>query len=284
MRKNKKFIAATMAAVMMVTPFSSWDLKAFAAQSENQSSELTKENTKEMEEDATSYITEGMIDTKNYDYLTLNEEMEEEEMLYEREEVEVLEELLGNSSSETVLEDVGTEFPSSVDWSTSEYFPEVGNQGSSGSCWHYGTIYASMTFSNNKERGIPASESNTINPIFGYNYAQRTKTIQIDLANQIGYPSIEVLPIDTKQLTSLFPTKEVWESALLNRGGEMISVNNFGEEDEVVTGPKDTSLNSIKQILNDGKVIAVGSYSYNWNKSVVPLANLRVKWPLTVVI
>lgn len=265
MIKKKKIIAAAMAAIMMGTPLFNWDFRVFAAQLQNQNN-VSKKDV--VEQEITYNIKEGMIDTKNYDYLALNEEMEES--LYAQEEE--LSEIFPSESleePEPLLENADDDLPSSVDWSTSEYFPKVGDQGSSGSCWHYGTVYACVAFANNKERGIVSADSNTLNPIFGYNYAQKTSTTQPYLLREIGYPNTGVLPIDTKNMASLFPIKEVWENALLNRGGDLITVDNFGEEDAVITGPKDASLNTMKQTLNSGKLIAFGSYSSNWNKSVV---------------
>ena len=160
--------------------------------------------------------------------------------------------------------------PDSIDLSQSEYFPEVGDQGSTGSCWHFGTIYACLTYTNNKARGIKTTPENTLSPLFGYNYASGTKNASLeDLIMQIGYPTVGILPIDTKNTISLYPRAEVWESAQRNRSGKYISYNVFGDEDNIVTGPDDASLYILKKTLSEGNLAAISSYSYNWNLSEV---------------
>lgn len=167
-------------------------------------------------------------------------------------------------------EELCKELPDSIDLSQSEYFPEVGDQGSTGSCWHFGTIYACLTYTNNKARGIKTTPENTLSPLFGYNYASGTKNASLeDLIMQIGYPTVGILPIDTKNTISLYPRAEVWESAQRNRSGKYISYNVFGDEDNIVTGPDDASLYILKKTLSEGNLAAISSYSYNWNLSEV---------------
>ena len=212
-------------------------------------------------------LTEGMIDTKEFDYLALNESIEKEANNQQLDTIGLFEadKVLNTSDTEEKAN-----LPSSIDISESEYFPEVGDQGSSGSCWHYGTSYACLTYANNKARGIKTTPENTINPMFCYNYAAGTKNSSLEgLLMQIGYPSVGVLPIDTKNTVSLYPIKEVWESAVRNRGGQYISYKCFGDEDEVVTSPDDSSIYMLKKNLSEGKPAALGSLAYNWNFSVV---------------
>ena len=174
------------------------------------------------------------------------------------------------SNSSKGAEELCKELPDSIDLSKSEYFPEVGDQGSTGSCWHFGTIYACLTYANNKARDIKTTPENTLSPLFGYNYAAGTKNASLeDLIMHIGYPTVGILPIDTKNTISLYPRAEVWESAQRNRSGKYISYNVFGDEDNIVTGPDDASLYILKKTLSEGNPAAISSYSYNWNLSEV---------------
>ncbi|MBQ3545356.1 MAG: starch-binding protein [Lachnospiraceae bacterium] len=263
MKKRIKSLVAAMTVSMLVTsPFSNWNFKAYAIEESGTKSYV--ENLIENED-----VTKGMIDTKTYDYLALNKAMEKEEPKNLEESIVVSDFMKCLNSSDAVSEDVQGEYPASIDLSTSEYFPSVGNQGTTGSCWYYGNIYASLTFALNKDRGIPTTKSNTLNPIFGFNYAQKTSVTQHTMVKQLGYVQAGVLPIDTTNTANLFPIKEVWENALHNRALGLVEIKVFGTEDSVVTGPKDTSLNAIKKTLNDGGLAACSTLAYNWNKTVV---------------
>lgn len=250
----RRVFSVVLATVILATSFCGNEMKTYASEENNQ----------------VEVIEEEFINTKKYDYLALNEEMRAEEDRYSLESVEMFEtkEYMSSTNEESQGED--TKLPSSVDVSTSEYFPQVGDQGSSGSCWHFGTSYACLTFINNKTRGIKTTPENTINPMFCYNYAAGTKNSSLEgLLMQIGYPAVGVLPIDTKNTVSLYPIKEVWESAVRNRGGKYISYNCFADEDEVVTSPDDSSIYMLKKKLSEGNPAAISSYSYSWNYSVV---------------
>lgn len=167
------------------------------------------------------------------------------------------------------VEAVSENFPSSLDWSQSEYFPAIGNQGSTGSCGYYSIFYTNFTFVNNRTKGVKTTESNTVNPMFGYNFYGIMDKDSYYLTREVGFATLGVLPLDQSNRKTLSPTKEVWESALNHRAEDIETVSNYGEEDAVITGPTDPSLNQIKQSLNDGYLMGIGTLSSSWNFSVV---------------
>lgn len=117
MKKTKELLAAIMTAAMVVTSFSNTGLTVWASQAE----EATKE------------VVEEVINTTEYDYLTLNEMMEEEAENHSKEIIDLEEIFEEIPTVEAQPEEVGDSFPTSLDWSESKYFPAIGNQESTGS-------------------------------------------------------------------------------------------------------------------------------------------------------
>ena len=54
-----------------------------------------------------------------------------------------------------------------------------------------------------------------------------------------------------------------------HRAVDIETVSNYGDGDAIITGPTDPTLNQIKQTLNDGYLIGIGTLSSSWNFSVV---------------
>lgn len=61
-------------------------------------------------------------------------------------------------------------FPSSVDNSSSVYFPSIGNQGEMNSCAGWSTTYYQYTYEVNKMLGVQTTSSNAYSPSWTYNY------------------------------------------------------------------------------------------------------------------
>lgn len=219
--------------------------------------------------DATKDNVESTIVTETYDYLTLNEEMNARSQS-DPQEAEELEEIFVDSSTvEPESEAIDESLPSAVDCSKSEYFPAIGNQGSTGSCGYFSIFHTNLTFVYNRTKGVKTTESNTINPMFGYNFLGLTKENSYLLIQQIGFATMGAVPLDLTDHKTLYPTKEVWESALNHRAVEIETIKNYGDEDDVITGPTDPTLNRIKQTLKDGFLMGNGTLSGSWNFSVV---------------
>ena len=164
---------------------------------------------------------------------------------------------------------VDGELPSSVDLSEDEYFPAIGDQSFNGNCGYWSGYYTSFTYAYNKKHGIKTTPETSHNPIFGFAFYGRSLEGDATIAMQIGYPTMGVLPLDHYGTNTFSPTKEVWEDALKHRTGGWEDHKKFGEEDSIVTGPKDSSLNQIKELLAKDKVVGVGSLSAKWNYSII---------------
>lgn len=130
MRKTKEILAAFMAMAMVVTSFSNTGLTVWASQAE----EAEKE------------VVEEVINTAEYDYLTLNEMMEEEAEKHSQEIIDLEEIFEEIPTVEAESEEVGDSFPASLDWSESEYFPGIGNQESTGSCGYFSIFFHQFYF------------------------------------------------------------------------------------------------------------------------------------------
>ncbi len=287
MKKVKKLLAAFLAAATFGTSFSNANISALALQT-TETAEINVEDMTNLEDTAN---LEDMMNPEEYDSLELDKELKEEsqesgrlEESYEEtssteavsEEEAVSAQAVSEeetSKAEADSEQADNNLPSSADLSTDSYygkfFPEVENQGSNPNCSFYSFYYTNTTFQNNLARGIQTTKNTSVNPMFGYNYAEATGVGSFDLAEQIGYPLIGALPLDTSNHKSLYPSKEVWESALNNRPAKMELFKVFGNEDSIITNPKDATLNTLKKTLSSGVIVACGTVPGKWNMAVV---------------
>ena len=257
MRKSKKIFAAILSATIVFSSFTNLQMIVLTSQTATLSNEVSKETS------------EDIIDTKEFDYIALNEKVMAESNTSLMETIDSDMALNVTADVETVTQEVDTEFPSSVDLSESEYFPTVGNQSFNGNCGYWANYYTSMTYIYNKTKGIKTTLENSHNPIFGYVFYGKSLEDSLVIATQIGYPTIGVLPIDHYGTNTFSPYKEVWEDAIMHRLETWVDYTSYGEEDSVITGPKDPTLNQLKQVLYDGGCVGVGTLSAKWNYSVV---------------
>lgn len=160
-------------------------------------------------------------------------------------------------------------YPSSIDLSKRKYFPGIGNQGYNGNCYFYATFYLNISNANNLARDEAASPDNTLNPMFGYNYEPLLDREEYKAVEEIGFATLGAVELDPDEYRSLYPTKEAWESALLHRPAEVQSIKNFGKEDNIITSPTDSSLNQLKETLNEGLLTSCGTLVGLWNISEV---------------
>ena len=86
--------------------------------------------------------------------------------------------------------------PASVDHSQSKYFPEIGNQGSMGSCVCWAQTYYQFTYAMNKAMGVTTTPQNSFSPIFTYSLVC---SAQADLGS--GYNDVATLMKETGAAT-----------------------------------------------------------------------------------
>ena len=75
-----------------------------------------------------------------------------------------------NMDTDNTDADTDSDYPSSVDLSTSKYFPAIGNQKSIGSCVCFAEVYYAFTYERCKALDIEATGDNIMSPAFVYNH------------------------------------------------------------------------------------------------------------------
>ena len=164
---------------------------------------------------------------------------------------------------------IDSELPSSVDLSQDEYFPPIGDQSFNGNCGYWSGYFTSFTYAYNKKHGIKTTIETCHNPIFGFAFYGRSLESDVDIAMQIGYPTMGALPLDHYGTNCFSPTKEVWEDAIKHRTAGWDNYKKFGEEDSIITGPDDPSLKQLKMLLANDLIVGIGTLSGKWNFNVV---------------
>ncbi len=161
------------------------------------------------------------------------------------------------------------DLPSSVDNSQSEYFPEIGDQKSLGSCVAWAQAYYQFTYTMNKERGIATTPENSFSPKFVYNNVNKGKDdgLSADFAYEFmmyqGNVPLSLVPYDTDYL-SWCPTEEVWKSSIKYRVKDYQFFDRFGNEETPITSPDDSDLEPVKTALSNGEVLAFSTFAYSF--------------------
>jgi len=159
----------------------------------------------------------------------------------------------------------------SLDYSASEYFPPVGNQGSEGSCASWSTVYYMLGFYQARDQGWDLSaaavtgvdQSQLMSPDFIYqliNGGQDGGSYYTDnlmmLAN-LGAASWAEMPADDSEYLS-WGSEEAWRTAAGHRVDYPIyylQINNY------------TDIKAVKDLLDQGYLLsaAIDSTQYNSN-------------------
>lgn len=186
------------------------------------------------------------------------------------------------------VKSTSSDFPSSLDNTTLDTFPEIGKQeGSSCGCW--ADVYYAATNTINKARGTAAKrdgvniESNVLSPEFVYNQTRTTadtsggtySTHNSDFLVKYGAPNLDYVETANKVNWEYAwnASEETWMNALENKMSSYYSLGvSKTSGDKINTkiyGPKDPSLNVIKKALNDGNVLPFSAYFYLWQNDVI---------------
>jgi len=161
--------------------------------------------------------------------------------------------------------------PSSVDLSSSSWFPPIGNQGSQGSCVAWAVGYYVKTFQEAKEHGwnlsgaqwigsyygypTVAYQGEIISPSFIYNLINggvdngSTFEDAINLVCGIGACSWEKMPYDLTNYTR-WPSEDAWREASLYRGNS--------SSYEILNLNTDEGLASLKNWIASGNLAVIG--------------------------
>ena len=163
--------------------------------------------------------------------------------------------------------------PSKVDLSCDNpYFPEIGNQGSIGSCAAFATTYYQYSYEVNKINNITSTEARDYySPSWTYGLlSDGTGSGGIGVTNayevlaNFGCLKIDDLPYNT---TSFVDFPEDMETEKLEALGTRLT--SFGSYDilaegTVITSNTDSDLNYVKSALSSGKVLVVTS-PFSWD-------------------
>lgn len=163
-----------------------------------------------------------------------------------------------------------SQLPSSVDLSTSVYFPSIGNQGNIGSCTAWATTYYQFTYEANKLNNIITTNGNTYSPTWTYNFTNCGVDggSYIDDAYNVlkrqGALSLSEMPYNKNAYSFAWSTNtQAMKDALKTRVSavDRVTIPSTGT---CITSNQDSDLIAAKTLLNDGKVFVVRTYADNY--------------------
>lgn len=158
--------------------------------------------------------------------------------------------------------EVEDDLAKAVDNSQTIYFPQIGNQGGIGSCWAWSEIYYVMTYMYNRANNREVDSSNTFSP--KWNYMQATP------AEYVGGVTVDQCPInhfyyvsDLKNypLDYLANEEDQYNALSVRPEWESLEWGNPSEENPTpITGPEDSDLADMKQLLANGEILNFETY------------------------
>lgn len=170
-----------------------------------------------------------------------------------------------------------TSLPSSVDLSTSIYFPPVGNQGSLGSCAAFSTTYYQFTYEANKLNNVVSNSTSTqYSPKWTYNlnnggdYQSGVNVNECyNILENFGCPKWSELPYGTSALVAsnyqdITVSDDAKRNALNTRLSGWHSYEIPTSPTVKITDSADSKLDAVKTALNSGHVLETTSY-FNFN-------------------
>ena len=173
-------------------------------------------------------------------------------------------------SKQNTLLRASASLPDSVDNSQSKYFPEIGNQGSIGSCTCWAQTYYQFTYTMNKDMGVTTTPENAFSPKWTYNLvnwgdadAGSGQTDVYELMREIGVVTQGTVPYDDN-VTSWSPQEDIWRQALRYRVKSYQEFDSFGEEKSQVTSVDDEDIEAVKTALSNGDVLTFSTHINSW--------------------
>ena len=160
--------------------------------------------------------------------------------------------------------------PDFVDNSQSPYFPEIGSQGTQGSCVAWACAYYQFTYQMNKALGITTTKDNTFSPAWPYNFLSRGTDSGTNFAlvygilKQHGCPTLKSVPYNEKDYLSWSTDEKVWREAIRYRLEDYQIFDKIGEDGKDITSPDDPDLLAIKTALSNGDVLTCSTFFDSW--------------------
>lgn len=171
----------------------------------------------------------------------------------------------GVSNDDNILEgaDGAIQLPTSVDLSTSPYFPEIGDQGSLGSCVSWATTYYQFTYEAHKLNNIITTSENTYSPTWTFNLTNggnNAASLYTDAYNVLinqGALTMDDMPYNMIDYDYSWSTDT---DAMINALNTRVSsIGHVGilTSGATITNNQNSDLNMVKSLLNSGKVLMV---------------------------
>ncbi len=160
--------------------------------------------------------------------------------------------------------------PSSVDLSTSKYFPPVGDQGGLGSCATFSSVYYQFSYEVNRKLDVEATYENTRSPQIVYNFVSAGSeggTYYADnyrFLQHFGAPTMSEVPYNDQDDMDWHTDEGIWREGIRARLKDYTEYENIGIDDKQITSPDDTDLLAYKTALNNGLLLGYSSYVYSW--------------------
>ncbi|MEE0930800.1 MAG: starch-binding protein [Acutalibacteraceae bacterium] len=160
--------------------------------------------------------------------------------------------------------------PDSIDNSASEFFPEIGNQGSLGSCTSWAQVYYQFTYTMNKDMNRTTTPENTFSPQWVYNLTAGTSGMVGPYYNSFiimekqGNVMLSQVPYDLN-CSTLSPDEDIWKTSIKYRLKDYQNLKSIGDENTQITSVDDSELDLIKTSLSNGDVLTYSTYVYSWN-------------------
>lgn len=166
----------------------------------------------------------------------------------------------------------------SVDLSTSVYFPPIGNQGPYNSCVAWASTYYQFTYEMNRLHNTSYASAGAYSPSWTWNFLNESQNIgtwygdAYKVLSTFGAEKIYEMEYDINNYDYSWSTNtEYMMNALNSRLTRTSAVSISGSGTEI-TNNKDSDLNSVKQLLSDGKVLTV--MTRMWGDPETPLSTV----------
>ena len=164
--------------------------------------------------------------------------------------------------------------PDSVDNSQSKYFPEIGNQGSLGSCGSWAQVYYQFTYAMNKELGVETTPENSFSPKWNYNLTSDAKKGASGFYNIFkimqyqGNVHMSMVPYDG-DYSSLSAEEDIWKESMNYRIKDYQLFTEVGKDGRDITSADDSDLVAFKTALNNDEVLGFTTFISSCNKTKI---------------
>ncbi len=267
MKHTKKLLSAILSATTLLSTLAPITVNAidnsYESLDDNQSIKTNQIFSMYEDEKGIHFIGPTGNDVISDEDVSVSEEMSDTYLSNNKEQGKVLSNGAANGQASESL-------PASIDNSQSEFFPEIGNQGSLGSCTFWAQIYYQFTYTMNKEMNCTTTPENTFSPQWAYNIVAGTNEMigpyysAYEFMRRQGNVFLSQVPYDL-DVSSFSPTEDIWKTSIRYRLKGYENLKDIGLEDSQITSVNDTDLTEIKTALNNGDVLAFSTHINSWN-------------------